>query len=123
MLALGSFSILTASAQDDVKLRNDHTYSTHNYKHPNKAAAARQWKNQEGVAVNAPGISKGPMVSYKHPVPGSLPEGGLVVPHTPDMNVALRNYKMQGVGVLRPTAKPASDVADRVTSQSISEGN
>ncbi|HEX9957047.1 MAG TPA: hypothetical protein VGA96_07320, partial [Fibrella sp.] len=43
-----------AKAQDEDKLRKDPTYSTHNYKHPNKAAVARRWEAKEGVPVYKP---------------------------------------------------------------------
>ena len=98
------FSFITASAQDNQKVRNDHTYSTHNYKHGNKAAAARQWENKSGASVRAPGLSTGPLANYKHPVPGATPMGGVVMPHTPDMDVAQRNYKIQRVSVTNDTS-------------------
>ena len=123
MLALGGLSVLTASAQDDRKLRNDHTYSTHNYKHPNKAAAARQWESKQGVEVRTPGLIKGPMTSYKHSMPGAAPSGGLVMSHTPATDITLRNYKIQRISLSRPATQPASAVADRVPSQVVPEGN
>lgn len=115
--ALSSLSFLTASAQDDRKLRNDHTYSTHNYKHPNKAAAARKWENQSGIVVQAPGFSNEPLANYKRPVPGARPAGGVVVPHTPEMDVAVRNYKIQRVSLSKPTPQLLPVVAERVNSQ------
>lgn len=33
-------------AQQDEKLKSDPTYSTRNYKHPNKAAAAKAWESE-----------------------------------------------------------------------------
>lgn len=98
IVALISLSFVTAWAQDNQKVRNDHTYSTHNYKHGNKAAAARQWESKSGTSVRAPGSVTGPLANYKHPVPGTVPAGGVVVPHTPETDVALRNYKIQRVG-------------------------
>ena len=123
VLAFSSLSFLSASGQDDRKLRNDPTYSTHNYKHPNKAATARQWKKQSGVVVQVPKPSQGPLANYKHPVPGALPQGGVVVPHTPEMDVAVRNYKDQRIPSARPSTQPASVVADRVPVQPVPEGN
>lgn len=102
--ALSLLTVLSASAQDDAKVRRDVTYSTHNYKHPNKAAAARQWKAQEGVTVAAPALKRGPAVSYKHQAPGAKPAGGVVVPHTPETDVAVRNYKIQRVREPRSSA-------------------
>lgn len=82
-------------AQDEQKLRKDHTYSTHNYKHPNKAAAARRWENREGVLVQTPSPQDAQLANYKNQRPGQQPVGGVTVPHTPDENLANRNYKMQ----------------------------
>ncbi len=47
----GAFFLTTALstetlAQPETKLRNDPTYSIHNYKHPNKATAARAWESE-----------------------------------------------------------------------------
>ena len=123
VLVLIGLSMLTASAQDDAKLRRDRTYSTHNYKHPNKAAKARQWEAKQGVAVNPPGINQNPMASYKHSVPGALPVGGVVVTHTPQMDVTLRNYKIQRVGSPRPAAQPVSKAIDKEQPQSVLDGN
>lgn len=85
----------TASAQEDRKLRNDHTYSTHNYKHPNKAAAARRWEQNTGVAVQQPNPGDATLANYKRQVPVQQPVGGITVEHTPSTDVADRNYKIQ----------------------------
>ncbi|GAB4044925.1 hypothetical protein [Spirosoma litoris] len=127
ILALSGLSILTASAQDDSKLRNDVTYSANNYKHPNKAAAARKWESKQGIEVNAPGLSRGPMTSYKQPVPNAIPTGGVVTTHTPDMDVAKHNYKhnykIQRVSLSNPVDKSASEVANKPQSKATTEGN
>ncbi|MEZ0484467.1 hypothetical protein [Fibrella aquatica] len=86
---------LPADAQVNEKTRKDHTYSTHNYKHPNKAAAARTWEEKEGVSVQAPLPQDTRLSNYKNQRPGQPPVGGVTVPHTPDENLANRNYKMQ----------------------------
>lgn len=101
--ALSVLTILNTSAQDDAKVRRDVTYSSHNYKQPNKVAVARQWETKKGVLVNTPTPSKGPAVSYKNQVPGRKPVGGVVMTHTPVLDVAVRNYKIQRVFV---TATP-----------------
>ncbi|GAB3494429.1 hypothetical protein GCM10027341_10580 [Spirosoma knui] len=123
VLAFVSLSVLTASAQDDQKLRNDRTYSTHNYKHPNKAATARQWENQKGVAVRAPGYSQGQVANYKRQVPNAVPTGGIEVNHTPEQDVTLRNYKMQRVSLPKSTTPPASEGTDQTPGQPTAEGN
>ncbi|WP_080056424.1 hypothetical protein [Spirosoma aerolatum] len=122
--ALSTFTILNASAQDDSKLRRDVTYSTHNYKHPNKAATAHQWADKKGVTVNAPALNQGPMLSYKHQAPGIEPVGGVVTAHTPEMNLAVRNYKIQRVSEPRAATTPDAEVASRLQqNQSNAGGN
>lgn len=122
-LSLSCFSFLMASAQDDRKQQNDHTYSTHNYKHANKAAAARQWENKSGIQIPAPGFSNGMVANYKHQLPTAVQPGRLVVPHTPEMDVAVRNYKIQRIKVTEPTSQSASSVSERLPGQSILGGN
>ncbi|MFD2574128.1 hypothetical protein ACFSUS_26060 [Spirosoma soli] len=90
---------------EDSKLRNDPTYSTHNYKHPNKAATARRWEDKTGVAVGRPSSNVDRLANYKRQVPNQQPAGGITVNHTPSTDVADRNYKIQ-----RPSLTPASDV-------------
>ena len=119
--ALSSLLFVKASAQDDRKLRNDHTYSTHNYKHPNKAATARQWENKAGVGVSKPATNPGPVANYKHQVPGAVPAGGVVVPHTPEVDVSQRNYKIQRLSLSRPVIKETAKNTDQGTSQSTSD--
>lgn len=82
-------------AQDDRKLRKDPTYSTSNYKHPNKAAAARRWEANSGVAVQQPAPGDANVANYKRQAPTRQPVGGITVDHTPSTDVADRNYKMQ----------------------------
>lgn len=121
---LSTLTILNASAQDDSKLRRDATYSTHNYKHPNKAAKAYQWADKKGVAVNTPALNQGTMLSYKHQAPGIKPVGGVVAPHTPEMDVAVRNYKIQRVSEPRPATSTDSEVAaSRQQNQTNTGGN
>ncbi|QJW90093.1 hypothetical protein HNV11_12265 [Spirosoma taeanense] len=86
---------LSGQAQDDRKLRNDPTYSTHNYKHPNKAAAARRWEASEGVSVRQPAPGDARLADYKKQVPFQQPSGGVTVDHTPVQDVTVRNYKIQ----------------------------
>ncbi|MCC5613156.1 hypothetical protein LC612_42390 [Nostoc sp. CHAB 5834] len=118
--AFSCLSIMTATAQDEAKLRRDVTYSTHNYKHPNKAAKARQWEAKQGVTVTTPMPNQGPMASYKHPVPGAVPVGGVVVPHTPERDVTLRNYKIQRVSAARPAAQFVMEATGKTQPQTIS---
>jgi hypothetical protein len=115
------FVTASAQAQDDRKVRNDHTYSTHNYKHGNKAAAARQWESKSGASVRAPGSVTGPVANYKHPRPGTIPTGGVVVPHTPETDVALRNYKIQRIGVTNGRSGELVESSKPTSSQSVSQ--
>lgn len=104
-----------ACGQDNrTKLRNDPTYSTHNYKHANKAATARKWEANAGVAVVPPIASEslrpGPtnQANYKRQVPNQAPVGGVTVWHIPSNDVADRNYKIQRPGQpTRPTGLTA----------------
>lgn len=102
-LAFSGITILSASAQDEAKRRNDGTYSTHNYKHPNKAAVAQKSARQQGVEVTTSGFEKRAVASYKQPVPRTEPVDGLVVPHTPQENLANRNYKIQRTNLTTPS--------------------
>jgi hypothetical protein len=92
-----------ACSQDDKKLRNDPTYSTGNYKHPNKAAAARRWEQKTEVAVQQPTPGDARLADYKKQVPNQQPAGGVTVEHTPSTDVADRNYKIQRVNQPRET--------------------
>ncbi|MGF7214227.1 hypothetical protein GGR92_000367 [Spirosoma lacussanchae] len=105
-----------SSAQDDRKLRKDPTYSTGNYKHANKAATARSWEKNTGVAVEQPAPTDANLANYKRQVPAQQPVGGVTVEHTPSTDVADRNYKMQrpstvtnssGTGIARKSRKNA----------------
>jgi len=118
-LCLLAYSLPTR-AQEEERQRKDHTYSTHNYKHPNKAAAARRWEEKEGVSVETPSrLSRrdNRSANYKTQLPFQQPVGGVTVPHRLDEDVANRNYKMQkpsiGSGqdgsIARKRAKQAED--------------
>ena len=113
---------LTALAQDDTKRRNDVTYSTHNYKHPNKAAVARKWANEKGTQISATGFDQKLVTNYKQPVLRTEGVEGLVVPHTAQENLADRNYKMQRVNVVAPVA-PSAEVANTTPHTSLPQEN
>ena len=121
ILSLISLSAITASAQDDRKLRNDATYSTHNYKHPNKAATARRWTADKSLEVTPPSPAINQLANYKHQMPGLTPVGGVVLPHTPQTNVALRNYKIQRVSHSVPES--TEELSARPQSKETSAGN
>ena len=121
-LALSGLTILNATAQDDAKQRKDVTYSTHNYKHPNKAAAAQKWANQKGEGISVPGVNNRAVANYKQPVPNAGPVNGIEVPHTSQENLADRNYKIQRLNVGSQDA-PAAEVAGSVTKRSLPQEN
>ncbi|MBO0931283.1 hypothetical protein [Fibrella aquatilis] len=77
------------------KLRNDPTYSTRNYKHPNKATTAQRWEGATGVEVRPPYAPANRVSSYKNQAPNQIPSGGVTVDHAPNERVANRNYKAQ----------------------------
>lgn len=76
---------------------NNPMYSTSNYKHPNMAAAASRWEKKQGVAVKQPAPSDAQLANYKTQLPTAQPVGGVTVEHTPSMNLADRNYKIQRI--------------------------
>ncbi|WP_420148235.1 hypothetical protein [Spirosoma sp.] len=121
ILSLISLSALVANAQDDRKLRNDLTYSTHNYKHPNKAAVAQRWKADKSLEVTPPAAAVNQLANYKHQMPGLAPVGGVVLPHTPQTDVAARNYKIQRVS--HATADPSQEISVRSQSKETPAGN
>ncbi len=88
-----------AFAQDNGvrKPLNNPMYSTHNYKHPNMAAAARRSESKAGVSVRQPAPSDARLANYKNQMPNRPPVGGVAVDHTPSENLADRNYKIQRV--------------------------
>lgn len=82
------------------KMHHDATYSTHNYKHPNKVDSARKWDANPGVAVQSPIVpahrpGESNLTDYKRQVPNQAPVGGITVNYTSPADVANRNYKMQ----------------------------
>ena len=78
--------------------QNDPTQSARNYKHANKAAAARAQETDRGVRVMPPAQSGAGFASYKDQTPAQRPVGGVVVRHTPNEALANRNYKAQTTG-------------------------
>lgn len=99
--------IYEACSQDDRtgKMRkplNNPMYSTHNYKHPHMAAAARSWEAKKGVAVKPAKLSDAQLANYKKQMPMAQPVGGITVGHTPSTNVADRNYKIQRLSEPQP---------------------
>ncbi|HLL93455.1 MAG TPA: hypothetical protein VK404_00665 [Spirosoma sp.] len=115
LIALGTLLVVEqASGQDNSagnKLRNDPTYSTHNYKHSNKAAAARKWESNRGVVVKSPVAGGANVANYKRQTPNQAPAGGITIYHIPSTDVADRNYKMQRPN--QSTGSSGSGVADK----------
>lgn len=94
---LGAMTSQTYAQDVGSKPLNNPMYSTHNYKHPNMAAAARLSENKTGVAVQQPTPTDARMANYKNQMPNRQPAGGVTVDHTPAMSLADRNYKIQRV--------------------------
>lgn len=96
-------------AQDDGlrKPLNNPMYSTHNYKHPNLAAAARRWESKEGMAVKKPTPGNARLANYKNQMPLAEPVGGITIEHTPSANLADRNYKIQRLSEPKPLGPPS----------------
>lgn len=72
-VSLYTFGILAVSmlissnlfGQTASKYRSDATYSTHNYKHPNKASAARQWNPEASLTLRASNTQQLGLGDYK----------------------------------------------------------
>ena len=77
-------------------------YSTHNYKHPGMAAAARSWQPKNSVLVEKPKAGDAQLANYKKQMPVTQPVGGITVGHTPTTNLADRNYKIQRLSEPKP---------------------
>lgn len=86
--------------------RVDHGYSAFNYKHANKARQARYRMGNEGIPVHYPQPGLTRVATYKMPVPGRMPVGGVVVEHRLATGLAARNDKMPQSGRLLPTPQP-----------------
>ncbi len=91
-LAISAF-IGYAIFEQPNKHRHDPTYSTHNYKHPNKAAQARRWEQSPALTVQAGDPRQA--ANYKQQRAGAAPQGGIVVPDQPAATIADRHYKTQ----------------------------
>lgn len=95
--------------QDDGprKPLNNPMYSTHNYKHPNIAAAARRWENKEGVAVKKPAPGDAQLANYKTQMPVAQPVGGITIEPAQSVSLPDRNYKIQRLREPRPLGPPS----------------
>jgi hypothetical protein len=101
---------ISATAQN--KLKNDPTYSTANYKHPNKAAAARQWEPEAGIEFRRRKRKPQNIATYREQQRlGGFGDAAITIPATPSF--ANRNYKQQNLMVSpQPAKKP--EVATRL---------
>ncbi|MCY7359376.1 MAG: hypothetical protein LH609_18350 [Rudanella sp.] len=83
-LLMGAFFLTTALsseslAQSENRHRNDPTYSIRNYKHPNKATAARAWESGIIVSLRERGQRRIYIGDYKHVANREPERSGLVV--------------------------------------------
>ncbi|GAB3899306.1 hypothetical protein GCM10028803_20230 [Larkinella knui] len=97
-------------AQDKVK--NDPTYSTANYKHPNKATSARQWEPESGIEFRIRRRQPQTIAAYREQQRrGGFGDAAISIPAKPTL--ANRNYKQQNRMVTpQPANKP--EMATRV---------
>src|ERR1700712_2401666 len=88
-------SVKPAFSQDATTLRNDPTYSTHNYKHANKAQIAQRWETRSGL--NVPVSSKKDVIlaDYKPQHRPQLSPGSVAVSYKSSNAVSGWNYKTQ----------------------------
>ncbi|MFC5407969.1 hypothetical protein ACFPMF_01520 [Larkinella bovis] len=103
---------IPATAQE--KLKSDPTYSTANYKHPNKAAAARQWEPENGIEFRRRKQKPQNIASYREQQRrGGIGDPAITVPATP-ASLASRNYKQQNRMVNPQPAANKPEVATRI---------
>ena len=84
--------LLPKGPQED-KRKKDGTYSTHNYKQPNKAAVARQWETPLSVAVPPIETTQPPAGNYKHHSGQDTNSGQLTGPAPTPAPLQDRHYK------------------------------
>ena len=88
---LGLKMALSNDPQNDDKLRNDPTYSIHNYKQPNKAATALRWA-MEGRSKKGQELKRIPIRNnYKRQQDRDTCSSAVVLPVEPGPS---QNYKM-----------------------------
>ena len=112
---LGAVFLSTAFAQQETKLQNDPTYSTRNYKHPNKAAAAKAWESE--ITLGRQERRQVRMGDYKRSA--NTEQGSTRLTFTPRRNrntnpemVAGYNYKNPRPQVAnKESRKPAKPIA------------
>lgn len=92
MILTGFWLTMGAAMAQTSNARYDHTYSTHNYKHANKATEARKREQKASMPVTAP-VGPATAANYKQPQPGAVPTGGLSVVTTGPASLASYNYK------------------------------
>lgn len=102
---------------------NNPMYSTHNYKHPNMAAAARRQESKAGVAVQQPVATDARFANYKNQMPNQQPAGGIQIDHTPSASLADRNYKVQRVSEPRPSVSTDDYYVKKRRTDSTTIGN
>ncbi len=120
--ALAQGNVRGNGQEEAIKLRNDPTYSTRNYKQPNKAAAARRWEGDKGVDVRPPYMPANRVANYKNQSANQIPAGGVTMGHTPDESLANRNYKaQQGPPAQGSTATARRRAKDTVRSTATGE--
>ena len=106
--ALAQGNIRDSGQGEAIRLQNDPTYSTRNYKQPNKALTARRWEGNSGVEVRPPYAPAHRVSSYKNQSANQIPAGGITVQHTPNEELSNRNYKVrQGLPTQGSTANTA----------------
>jgi len=102
---------------------NNPMYSTHNYKHPNMAAAAWRQESKAGVMVQQPVATDARFANYKNQMPNQQPMGGIQVDHTPSASLADRNYKVQRVSEPKPAVPMDEYYVKRRRTDSTTIGN
>lgn len=92
---LSLFAVVFAlSVRAENKLLSESTYSVANYKHVNKAIAARQWEPEAGIEFRKRVRQPMNIATYRALQRlGGLGDPAIAIPSTPSL--ANRNYKQQ----------------------------
>lgn len=119
---LGVALVNTSLAQDEAKLRRDVTYSTRNYKHPNKAAAASQWEPEASISFRNRSRRRVTIGDYKRTTARDVRTAGIILP-VQSVPVVGRNYKAQQPRQKKVREQPVVNVEQEVEVVVESTGN
>ncbi|QHV94653.1 hypothetical protein [Spirosoma endbachense] len=91
----GLLLVAPAFSQNRAEVYNDPTYSTHNYKHPNKAIEAQRVEASIGTNVPAATSTDRILADYKPQIHSNYASGSITVDYKSPRNTGDWNYKTQ----------------------------